>query len=74
MLTSFWERVDVGGRDKNDASFFKSGEEVYPMGPPRASYIIDSLVDPQLCANRKSEAQESDARSAERRTNCIHVS
>lgn len=33
ILTRFWERV--GGRDMNDASLFKSGEEVYPQGPPR---------------------------------------
>jgi hypothetical protein len=40
MLTRFWERVDTGGRDINDASLFTKGEELAPKGPPRASCIF----------------------------------
>ena len=38
MLTRFWERVDLGGRNRDDANLFKLGEEVFPMGPPRMFY------------------------------------
>jgi hypothetical protein len=44
MLATFWERVDVGGRDRNDASLFNTGEEIYPKGPPRAFCSLDALT------------------------------
>ncbi|KAI0065412.1 hypothetical protein BV25DRAFT_1681797 [Artomyces pyxidatus] len=35
IVAHFWERVDLEGRDMNDASQFQNGEEVLPRGPPR---------------------------------------
>ncbi|EPQ58077.1 hypothetical protein GLOTRDRAFT_136861 [Gloeophyllum trabeum ATCC 11539] len=35
FLSHFWSRVDVGGRDITDATAFKKGEIVFPVGPPR---------------------------------------
>ena len=30
MMREFWERIDTGGRNKNNAKLFKLGEEFYP--------------------------------------------
>ncbi|TFK54836.1 hypothetical protein OE88DRAFT_1805256 [Heliocybe sulcata] len=35
FLAQFWERVNLGGRDINDAKSFKEGETLFPVGPPR---------------------------------------
>ncbi|KDQ60989.1 hypothetical protein JAAARDRAFT_204766 [Jaapia argillacea MUCL 33604] len=35
FIDTFWSKVDTGGRDINDASLWKSKEEVLPHGPPR---------------------------------------
>jgi hypothetical protein len=43
MLTRFWERVG-DGRDTNDPSLFKTGEEVLPKGPPRVSHWLAVLT------------------------------
>ena len=29
-MREFWERIDTGGRNKNNAKLFKLGEEFYP--------------------------------------------
>ncbi|TFY72685.1 hypothetical protein EVG20_g353 [Dentipellis fragilis] len=34
VLSTFWERVNTGGRDISDSSNFKHGEEFFPLGPP----------------------------------------
>lgn len=43
LLTRFWERVG-DGRDMNDPSLFKTGEEVLPKGPPRVSHWLVVLT------------------------------
>ncbi|CAK5277651.1 unnamed protein product [Mycena citricolor] len=35
IIASFWARIDLGGRDMNDLTLFKVGDEFLPMGPPR---------------------------------------
>ncbi|KAI0054161.1 hypothetical protein FA95DRAFT_1568406 [Auriscalpium vulgare] len=35
IINIFWQRVDLGERDRTDVNAFKSGEEVLPKGPPR---------------------------------------
>ena len=34
IVTDFWERSNVGGRNVNDMSQFKAGETFRPVGPP----------------------------------------
>lgn len=42
ILQRFWDRVDTGGRDINDAALFSKGDELYPQGPPSA--LCDRLT------------------------------
>lgn len=42
IVAQFWARVDPGGRDVDDLSQFKAGEEFFPVGPPRMPTFYSS--------------------------------
>ncbi|KAH9935030.1 uncharacterized protein B0H18DRAFT_496254 [Fomitopsis serialis] len=35
FIQNFWTRANTDGRDWQDLSMFKAGEEFFPQGPPR---------------------------------------
>lgn len=39
VLEEFWRRADTGGRNIDDATAFKKGEEIVVTGPPGMIYI-----------------------------------
>ena len=38
FIRDFWLRVDTRGRDWQDLSTFKLGDELFPTGPPRVFF------------------------------------
>lgn len=39
ILSKFWDRVELGGRDLKDANAFEKDELLHPTGPPRTSAL-----------------------------------
>jgi hypothetical protein len=76
MLTKFWERIDLGGRDMNDASLFTIGEEVFPMGPPRMStnFIYRLQLSPYSAGKSKNKKATADGGQEERLVSSLDVS
>lgn len=53
MITQFWERVGTGGRDIKDISLFKTGEEFFPVGPPRTCHKHDHHLPVLIISDRE---------------------
>ncbi|KZT26474.1 hypothetical protein NEOLEDRAFT_1131967 [Neolentinus lepideus HHB14362 ss-1] len=56
FLAHFWERVDLGGRDINDANSFKEGEMLFPVGPPRGKRESLRRLESTVKAKKESSA------------------
>lgn len=43
MISAFWERANIGGRNVNDMTQFKAGEVFIPVGPPPSPYELSAF-------------------------------